>query len=234
MTEELPLELVEVTKVYGKPPSEVVAVNNVSFQAHDGEVVVILGPSGSGKTTLLSVAGCLLRPTRGSVIVTGREVSRLTERELPDVRLHRLGFVFQTFNLIQPLTAEENVLMPMNIAGMRSAQARERAARLLEELGLKDFMTRRPNELSAGEQQRVAIARALANSPAVLLADEPTANLDSKTGRRVMNLLRGTIERKEARTLVVVTHDNRVLDFADRVLWMEDGVISEHSPEQVT
>jgi putative ABC transport system ATP-binding protein len=217
--------------VYGRPPSEVVAVDDLNMDAHEGEILVILGPSGSGKTTLLSIAGCLLRPTRGTVRVLGNDVTALGESELPRVRLHEIGFVFQTFNLIQPLTATENVLIPMNLAGTPASEARVRASLLLEELGLGHRKHQRPNELSAGEQQRVAIARALANRPAVLLADEPTANLDSATGRRVMQLLRGTIDKGEARTLVVVTHDSRVLAFADRTFWMEDGRLGDYHPQ---
>ena len=228
---EPPLELRDVTMVYGKPPSEVVAVNRISMQSQRGQVLVILGPSGSGKTTLLSIAGCLLRPSSGSVRVLGREVSDFSERQLPEVRLKNIGFVFQSFNLIQPLTALENVLLPMNIAGMRGREARLRAEFLFKELRLGDRIHRRPSQLSAGEQQRVAIARALANRPAVLLADEPTANLDSATGRTVMTLLRRVIDEEDAQTLVVVTHDARVLDFADHVLWMEDGVLREHHGE---
>ena len=228
MTPDPPLELSNVTMVYGKPPSQVVAVDRITMQSQAGQVLVILGPSGSGKTTLLSIAGCLMRPTEGSVRILGREVSKLNERQLPEVRRENVGFVFQTFNLIQPLSALENVLMPFNIAGHGGGEARARARFLLDQLGLGDRVSRHPGELSAGEQQRVAIARALANKPAVLLADEPTANLDSATGKRVMTLLRRVIDDQEAQTLVVVTHDTRVLEFADRVLWMEDGRLSEH------
>jgi putative ABC transport system ATP-binding protein len=227
VTADPPLELSDVTMVYGKPPSEVVAVDKISMQSQAGQILVILGPSGSGKTTLLSIAGCLMRPTEGSVRILGREVSKLNERQLPAVRRENVGFVFQTFNLIQPLSALENVLMPFNIAGRGGAQTRTRALALLDQLGLANRTSRHPSQLSAGEQQRVAIARALANKPAVLLADEPTANLDSATGKRVMTLLRRVIDDQEAQTLVVVTHDTRVLEFADRVLWMEDGHLSE-------
>jgi len=218
-----PLELTGVRKVYGHPPSEVVAVDDVSLVVREGRVVVVLGPSGSGKTTLLSIAGCLLTPTEGAVRIVGNEVTSMSERELPAVRLRHIGFVFQTFNLLDPLTALENVLMPMNLAGRGDASARARARELLVELGLEHRVGSRPAELSAGERQRVAIARALANEPALVLADEPTANLDSASGQRVMRLLSGLVRAGAAKALVVVTHDQRVLEFADETYWMEDG-----------
>ena len=218
-----PLELTGVRKVYGHPPSEVVAVDDVTLAVPEGRVVVVLGPSGSGKTTLLSIAGCLLSPTEGSVRIVGNEVTSMSERQLPAVRLRHIGFVFQTFNLLDPLTALENVLMPMNLAGRGDARARSRARDLLVELGLEHRVGSRPAELSAGERQRVAIARALANEPALVLADEPTANLDSASGQRVMRLLSGLVRAGAAKALVVVTHDQRVLEFADETYWMEDG-----------
>ncbi len=233
MTSSLPLELTDVTRVYGKGDARVVAVDNISLQVAEGEIVVIIGPSGSGKTTLLSVAGCLLKPTSGSVKVMGLDVTSLTERRLPRVRLRHIGFVFQDFNLLAPLTAEENVLIAMNLAGGRGHGANDRARKLLDELGLLGRASRLPSELSAGEQQRVAIARALANGPDVVLADEPTASLDSKTGHRVMTMLTAAIQRKEAKALVVVTHDVRVLEFADRILWMEDGRLHARAGESL-
>jgi putative ABC transport system ATP-binding protein len=202
-------------------------VDRVSLAVRAGEVVVIIGPSGSGKTTLLSLAGCLLRPTAGRIRVMGTDISRLSERRLPDIRIRHIGFVFQSFNLLEPLTAEENVRIALNLAGHHDRAARARSQALLEELGLGARAGRRPDELSAGERQRVAIARALANRPEVILADEPTANLDAATGHRVMGLLTAAIHRGEAKALVVVTHDSRVLDVADRVLRMEDGRLSE-------
>lgn len=225
-----PLELTAVTKTYGHPPSEVVAVDSVNLTVEEGRVAVVLGPSGSGKTTLLSIAGCLLKPTAGSVRIVGDEVTSMSERELPAVRLRHIGFVFQTFNLLDPLTALENVLMPMNLAGRSDTAARARARQLLEALGLGNRVASRPAELSAGERQRVAIARALANEPALVLADEPTANLDSASGQRVMQLLSGLVRSGEAKALVVVTHDTRVLEFADETYWMEDGRLRREGP----
>ena len=222
-TPPVPLRMVDVSRVYGRPPNAVHALDAVTLDVAEGEVLVILGPSGSGKTTLLSVAGCLLKPTAGRVEVMGIDVTALREHALPPVRARHIGLVFQAFNLLAPLTAEENVLMPMQIAGVPRRQARARAGALLDALGLRARATWRPRELSGGEQQRVAIARALANRPDVILADEPTASLDSAGGARVMELLVGAVRGRAARALVVVTHDQRVLDAADRVLWLEDG-----------
>jgi putative ABC transport system ATP-binding protein len=223
MSSVLPLSLVGVTKVYGRPPSQVRAVDNVTLHAEVGEVIVIVGPSGSGKTTLLSIAGCLLQPSAGRVEVMGHDITALRERELPRIRIRHIGFVFQSFNLLDPLSAEENVRIALNLAGVRGGEALERATDLLDQLGLRHTRHRRPSQLSAGERQRVAIARALANRPSVVLADEPTANLDSRSGLRVMELLSSAVRRGEGQALVVVTHDQRLLDVADRVLWMEDG-----------
>jgi putative ABC transport system ATP-binding protein len=222
------LELNRVTRVFGKRPLEVIALDQVDLVANEGETLVVLGPSGGGKTTLLNVAGCLLKPTSGDVVIMGRRVADLTSKELADVRLRHIGFVFQSFNLLAPLTAEENVLIPMSIARRDRSSAHSYAQRLLNELGLAGRASSRPNQLSGGEQQRVAIARALANSPELLLADEPTANLDSKTGHLVMEMLASAVDRKEAKALVVVTHDARVVDFADRVVWMEDSRLSPY------
>jgi putative ABC transport system ATP-binding protein len=223
-----------VTRVYGRAPSEVVAVRDVSFQVSEGSVVVILGPSGSGKTTLLSIAGCLLRPTTGVVRIMGLDVTAMNERQLPGVRLRHIGFVFQTFNLLEPLTALQNALLPMNLAGRGDARARGRASDLLTQLGLEHRLSSKPAQLSAGEKQRVAIARALANTPDLVLADEPTANLDSRSGEKVMSLLAGLVRTGAAKALVVVTHDARVVGFADKVLWMEDGVLGERNGDRPT
>jgi putative ABC transport system ATP-binding protein len=221
------LELRGISKVYGRPPREVLAVKDVEMVANEGEVVLVIGPSGSGKTTLLNIAGCLSKPTSGTVDMMGQRISDMKEKQLSEVRLRHIGFVFQSFNLLAPLTAEENVVMPMDIAHSHRTDARQYARQLLDELGMRDMAGRRAPQLSGGEQQRVAIARALANKPELLLADEPTANLDSRTGHKVMEILSSAVARKEALALVVVTHDSRVLDFADRVLLMEDGRLSE-------
>jgi putative ABC transport system ATP-binding protein len=222
----VPLRLVDVTRVYGVPPRGVTALDHVDLEVRAGEVVVVVGPSGSGKTTLLSVAGCILRPTEGRVEVMGTAVERLGERQLPAIRARHLGFVFQSFNLLAPLTVFENVLIAMNLAGHRGHAARARVTELLAALDLSDRAGWRPRDLSGGEQQRVAIARALANRPDLILADEPTASLDGATGARVMQRLAGAVRDGQARALVVVTHDQRILDAADRVLTMEDGRLS--------
>lgn len=220
-----PLVLSDVDKTYGEGASAVNAVRGASFEVAPGEILAIIGPSGSGKTTLLSMAGCLLRPTAGRVIILGEDVTGLGQAKLARFRRHHIGFVFQSFNLLSPLTARENVEIALNLAGVSGLDARERADRLLELLDLGPFVNRRPADLSGGEQQRLAVARALANRPDIILADEPTASLDSRAGHRVMELLRSAIEAEEAKGLVIVTHDVRILDVVHRVLLMEDGVL---------
>ncbi len=220
-----PLVLHDIVKVYGAGPTAVHAVRGVSLEVREGEIVAIVGPSGSGKTTLLSIAGCLLRPTSGHVYILGEEATRLGQARLARFRLRHIGFVFQSFNLLPALTAQENIEIALNLAGVTGRAARERARRLLDLLGLTQRAHQRPPDLSAGEQQRLAVARALANGPDIILADEPTANLDSKAGRKVMELMRSAVEQGEAKGLVVVTHDARILDIAHRVLTMEDGVL---------
>ncbi len=224
------LELQNVTKVYGSGHTAVTAVRGVDLQVRSGEIVLIMGPSGSGKTTLLSIAGLLLRPTEGRVSVVGQEVNGLSQRQLAALRLRKLGFVFQAYNLLGALTARENVELVMNLAGTRGAAARRRAEELLNMLGLGHRLNHRPADLSGGEKQRVAIARALANDPPLILADEPTGNLDSKTGREVMELLCCGLGREQGRAIVIVTHDHRLKEIADRVLWLEDGRLSS-APE---
>ncbi|HWO70748.1 MAG TPA: ATP-binding cassette domain-containing protein [Actinomycetota bacterium] len=209
-------------KVYGEGEVQVRAVRGVDLEVRRGEVVLIMGPSGSGKTTLLAMLGAMLRPTSGRVFVDGTDLTALPESRLPDFRARRFGFVFQDFNLLSALSALENVEFALNLAGVSGRTARERAARLLRGFGLGERLGFRPEKLSGGEKQRVAIARALANEPAVILADEPTANLDSRIGREVARLLRRAAS-EEGRSVVIVSHDTRLKDIADRVLWLEDG-----------
>jgi putative ABC transport system ATP-binding protein len=218
-----PLVLRDITRVYGSGPTAVRAVDGVSLEVREGEIVAVVGPSGCGKTTLLSIAGCLLRPTSGRVSILGQDVTDLSHARRADVRLRHIGFVFQAFNLLPALSAEENVEIALNLTGMVGGASHERAAELLELLDLTPQAHRRPGDLSGGEQQRLAVARALASRPDIILADEPTANLDSDAGHRVMELMRVAVEAREARGLVVVTHDVRILDMAHRVLFMEDG-----------
>jgi putative ABC transport system ATP-binding protein len=219
---EVILEARGLTKVFGSGESAVRAVDGVDLTVRRGEIALIMGPSGSGKTTLLTMVGGLLRPTSGSVIIQGLDITSLPESRLPDVRRKRVGFVFQTFNLLEALSAVENVVLASNVAGVTGRPARERAESLLVESGLGHRLHFRPSVLSGGEKQRVSIARALANAPLLILADEPTANLDSKHGHDVMVLLRD-LARQERRSVVVVSHDHRIREIADRVLWLEDG-----------
>jgi putative ABC transport system ATP-binding protein len=215
-----------VYKMYDGGAAAVRALDGVDFDVFPGESVMLMGPSGSGKTTLLSIMGCILRPTSGSVRIRGREVSRLPERDLPRVRLRHVGFIFQGFNLFRALTAEENVALPLELNGVRRREARIRAARLLDAVGLRARAHARPGELSGGEKQRVAIARALIGEPDIVLADEPTAALDSAAGRSVLGVLRD-LSRAQGRAVVIVSHDNRATAFVDRVVYIEDGRIGE-------
>ena len=216
----------DVTKVYVEGANRIEVLHGVDFDVEQGEVVMLMGPSGSGKTTLLSIMGCILRATSGSVQVAGREVAGLSERELPEIRLQHIGFVFQGFNLFPTLTVGENVELALDLKHIRGDKAKQEARRLLEQVGLATKYESFPSDLSGGQKQRVAIARALAGSPGVILADEPTAALDSVSGRRVMEMMRD-LAQKHGRGVVVVTHDSRVTEFADRIVHMEDGRTAE-------
>ena len=220
------LEISHVTKRYGSGATEVVAVQDVSLSVAPGEIVLIMGPSGSGKTTLLSMLGALLKPTEGEIQINGDVISALKENRLPDIRLRQFGFIFQDFNLLSALSALENVAIVAELAGVRGSDARRKATELLTALGLGQRLNFLPEKLSGGEKQRVAIARALVNNPALILADEPTANLDSKIGHEIMRLLR-SIAKEQGRSVVIVSHDQRIKDIADRVLWLEDGQFKE-------
>jgi putative ABC transport system ATP-binding protein len=216
------LKVSHITKRYGSSTTQVTAVRDVSLIVAPGEVVLIMGPSGSGKTTLLSMLGALLKPTEGTIALNGTTISALAENRLPDIRLKQFGFIFQDFNLLSALTALENVALVAELGGMKHSAARKKATALLNELGLSARLDFLPEKLSGGEKQRVAIARALVNDPALILADEPTANLDSKIGHEIMRLLR-KIAQEQERSVVIVSHDQRIKDIADRVLWLEDG-----------
>ena len=220
------LQITHVTKSYGAGSTEVTAVRDVSLSVSPGEIVLIMGPSGSGKTTLLSMLGALLKPTEGTIQLNGTTLSALTENRLPDIRLKQFGFIFQDFNLLSALSALENVAIVAELAGTKAGAARRKAASLLAELGLGERLNFLPEKLSGGEKQRVAIARALINDPALILADEPTANLDSKIGHEIMRLLR-RIAKEQGRSVIIVSHDQRIKDIADRVLWLEDGEFKE-------
>jgi putative ABC transport system ATP-binding protein len=216
------LEVQRLTKVFGSGRAAVRAVDGISLSVRRGELVLVMGPSGSGKTTLLTLIGGLLRPTSGIVRVNGLEITSLKERQLTKFRRHYLGFIFQSFNLLESLNARENVEVALNFAGVGGRKARKRAVQLLSDLGMAERLRARPSTLSGGERQRVSIARALANDPQLILADEPTANLDSRHGHEVVELLHD-IARQQQRTIIIVSHDHRIRDVADRVLWLQDG-----------
>jgi putative ABC transport system ATP-binding protein len=186
---------------------------------------MLMGPSGSGKTTLLSIMGCILTASSGSVQIAGKEITQLTEKQLPAIRLEHIGFIFQGFNLFPTLTASENVELMLDLKGVAAKSAKKRAAELLDQVGLGDKHNSFPSDLSGGQKQRVAIARALAGDPEIILADEPTAALDSHTGKNVMEMMSG-LAHERGRAVVIVTHDSRVLSFADRTVKIEDGAIA--------
>lgn len=217
-----------LTKTFGEGDLAVYAVRDIDLDIESGEVVLIMGPSGSGKTTLLLMLGAMLRPTTGSVTIDGTNLAAAPERRLPRLRASHLGFVFQDFNLLGALNAAENVELACNLAGLTGHGANQRARELLERFGLGHRLTFRPDQLSGGEKQRVSIARALANDPPVILADEPTANLDSSNGHDIGRLLR-RLATDDGRSVVIVSHDERLKEIADRVLWLEDGTFRELS-----
>jgi putative ABC transport system ATP-binding protein len=216
------IEAHDVSKVYREGHHEVPALRGVSMAVERGEIVAIEGPSGSGKTTLLCILGCLLTPTGGRVIIDGREVNPHRPEQLRDLRRRSIGFVFQQFNLFAALTAAENVVYGLNLKGWKGAKARREADRVLKAVGLGDRKDFQPRDLSGGQRQRIAVARALAGPSSVILADEPTGNLDSENGDRVLDLFR-SLARSEGRALVIVTHDLRVRTIADRVVKIRDG-----------
>lgn len=221
------LRAVGLTKTYAQGEAAVRALDDVSIALRRGELALFVGPSGSGKTTLLSILGCILRPTSGSLSVLGRDVSSLSEKDLPAVRRDHIGFIFQGFNLFPTLTAQSNVALALDVRGVGRRAAGDRAAALLEQVGLGSKLDAYPADLSGGQKQRVAIARALAGDPPIILADEPTAALDTHSGRVVMDLLQ-RLARERGRAVAIVTHDNRMLGYADRMVKMEDGrVVSD-------
>lgn len=217
-----------VSKTYAEGQTRVSALENVDLDLFSGEVLLLMGPSGSGKTTLLSIMGCILQATSGSVQIAGTEITTLSQKKLPPIRLRHIGFVFQAFNLFPTLTAGENVEVALDLKGVRGSQARRHARDLLADVGMVEKFDTFPADLSGGQKQRVALARALAGEPEVLLADEPTAALDSHTGRNVMQLM-CDLAHQRGRAVAIVTHDSRILDMGDRIVRIEDGKIVDES-----
>jgi putative ABC transport system ATP-binding protein len=219
------IDLREISKIYNPGENEVRALDRVNLRIACGEFVAIVGHSGSGKSTLMNLLGCLDVPTEGTYFLDGHDVSVLSEDELSDIRNRQIGFVFQGFNLIPSLSAQQNVELPLVYRGLPGPQRQELAAEALKRVGLGNRMSHRPSELSGGQQQRVAIARAIAARPPVILADEPTGNLDSHAGREVMNILLEL--NREGRTVILITHDNEIAAMAGRVVRIRDGRLAE-------
>jgi putative ABC transport system ATP-binding protein len=217
------IEIKEVYKAYKMGEEKLTVLNDVSLKIDKGEFVAIVGPSGSGKSTLMNMIGGLDRPTKGAVIVDGEDISTYKDNKMSKFRNEKIGFVFQSFNLESTLTALENVMLPLMLSGIPEKQRKEKAKTTLEELGLKDRMKHKPTELSGGQRQRVSIARALVNSPKIILADEPTGNLDSKSGKAVMDILKNF--KMKGYTIVMVTHNVEEASYADRVIRINDGMV---------
>jgi len=218
------IELNEVWKTYNPSKVPLHALRGANLKIYPNRFVSIVGPSGSGKSTLLHIVGCLDLPTRGHVYLAGQDISKMSENELAQIRGKKIGFVFQQFNIMQNLTALENVMLPMAFLDTPFSERQWRAEKLLTMVGLKDRLAHRPAEMSGGEQQRVAIARSLANNPEVVLADEPTGNLDSVTGQKVMNIFK-SLHEKEKKTIIVITHDHDVAQYGERVVNLKDGQV---------
>ncbi|MBN1280811.1 MAG: ABC transporter ATP-binding protein [Candidatus Thermoplasmatota archaeon] len=215
----------KLTKTYGRPPVQVFALRETTLSIQQGDYIAIIGPSGSGKSTLMNLLGCLDKPTSGTLFIEGRDVLTLNENQLAKIRREKIGFIFQKYNLIPTLSALENVELSMGFAGVDSQTRTTRAKQLLEMVELSKRLTHKPSEMSGGEQQRVAIARALGNNPSIILADEPTGNVDTKSGENIMRILEDVNTRGE--TIIVVTHNMAIAQRAKRVLHIQDGEVRE-------
>jgi len=226
MEERITIEIRSLTKIYKTGRIEFKALNNVSLKIKKGDFVALMGPSGSGKTTLMNMIGCLDRPTSGEIFLEGQNLSTMPDYQLAEIRSKKIGFVFQTFNLIPNISALKNITLSMIFAEVPRSSRETIALELLKNLGLEKFTKNLPSELSGGQQQRVALARALVNNPSIILADEPTGNLDTSTGIQIMNLLSSI--NKEGKTIILVTHDASLKKYANRIITMKDGEISEH------
>jgi len=226
MLDKITIETHSLTKIYKTGKVEFKALNNVSLKIKKGDFIALMGPSGSGKTTLMNILGCLDRPTSGDIFLEGLNLSTLPDSQLAEIRSKKIGFVFQTFNLIPNISALKNITLSMIFAEVPRSSREANALEILKKLGLEKFTRNLPSELSGGQQQRVALARALANNPSIILADEPTGNLDSSTGIQIMNLLSSF--NKEGKTILLVTHDASLKKYANRIITMKDGEISEH------
>ena len=225
------LECRDLVKTYGAGETAVRVLKGINLRVYEGEIIVIMGPSGSGKTTLLSILGTLEKPSSGDVIIAGTNVTELSEEELTRFRLEKLGFVFQSYNLLRNLTAIENVMFPMLVSGNYTfGEARRKAHELLKLVGLEKHVDKFPGQLSGGQQQRVAVARALANDPEIIFMDEPTGNLDAKSSARVLSLVK-VLNEIYGQTFMVVTHNPELTMFASRVLYIRDGVVYQNPPD---
>jgi len=219
------IELKNVSKIYKMGDNKVYALDKANLKINEGEFVAIFGPSGSGKSTLMHIIGCLDIPTQGTVFLEGKDISKFSESELATIRGKTIGFIFQTFNLFQTLTVLENVMLPMVFQDMPAKERKKRAKELIEYVGLGHRVDHRPAELSGGEQQRVAVARSLAINPKIILGDEPTGNLDSKTGKKIMEGLKEV--NKEGKTVILVTHDASLTSYANKIVHIKDGKIEK-------
>ncbi len=217
------LKLEKISKIYGFFPNEVYALKDISLTVKKGEFLAIIGPSGSGKSTLMNLLGCLDKPSHGKYFLDGKQVSQLSDNQLAQIRNERIGFIFQSFNLLPRTSSTKNVLLPLTYSNFPKGQRIKKAQEMLTKVGLAEKFTSTPAQLSGGQQQRVAIARALVNNPSIILADEPTGNLDTKSSHEIMNMLKDL--NNEGRTVIIITHEQEVAEFAQRIITIRDGKI---------